>query len=166
MHAAAYSFVADMVTKFGPFVTVLEVGSRDVNGSVRGLFNGAAYTGVDVVDGPGVDVVADAAESLPGGPYDAVVCCETFEHASGWVAIVDNASRVLASGGWLLMTMAGPGREPHSAIDGGHVRAGEHYANIDPDELGSAVRHAGLATIELVHATAQGDVYCAAVKAV
>jgi hypothetical protein len=38
---------------------VLEIGSYDVNGSLRSLFAKAGeYTGVDLKEGPGVDLVA------------------------------------------------------------------------------------------------------------
>ncbi|MDB0050250.1 hypothetical protein N9F31_02215, partial [Pseudomonadales bacterium] len=39
-------------------LAVLEIGSYDVNGSIRSLFNAQNYVGVDLVEGPGVDVVA------------------------------------------------------------------------------------------------------------
>ena len=35
----------------------LEVGSLDINGSIRGLFEGGVYIGLDVALGPGVDVL-------------------------------------------------------------------------------------------------------------
>ena len=35
---------------------VLEVGSLDINGSVRDLFSDCDYTGVDLALGPGVDL--------------------------------------------------------------------------------------------------------------
>jgi len=42
------------------------------------------------------------------------------------------AFRMLEPGGMFVMTAAGPGRAPHSAVDGKGLQPGEHYANIDP----------------------------------
>jgi hypothetical protein len=40
--------------------SVLEIGSYQVNesGSLRAIFSGCSYTGVDLAEGPGVDIVA------------------------------------------------------------------------------------------------------------
>lgn len=136
MHDEVALFVAGAVKDFGPFRTVVELGSLDINGTVRPLFGDADYyTGVDLVEGPGVDVVADAAEWQPSAPVDCVVCCEVLEHAANWEAILRNAHAVLRGGGVLVVTAAGPGRGPHSAVDGNALRDGEHYENIDPDVL-------------------------------
>ena len=37
---------------------VLEIGSLDINGSVRTFFENCDYTGLDVGEGKGVDIVA------------------------------------------------------------------------------------------------------------
>jgi len=114
---------------------VLDIGARDINGSPRSLFPNADYTGMDVTDGPGVDIVADATVWNPDKAYDVVVCCEVFEHTPGWPRIIGTAWRSLRKGGLFICTMAGPGRAPHSAVDGGRVREGEYYGNVDPDLL-------------------------------
>ena len=138
MHAEAYAWVAAVRSR----MSVCELGSRDVNGTVRGLFLGWHYVGVDVRPGPGVDVVADAADWDGGGQrFDAVVCCEVFEHCPDrWRAVVANAFRLLTPGGWFACTAAGPGRAPHSCD--GHPMADpypEPYANVDPADLAAAV---------------------------
>jgi hypothetical protein len=116
---------------------VVELGSRDVaGGTVRGLFpDAASYTGVDLVPGPAVDVVADARIWRPPAPVDLVLCCEVLEHTPLGLGILDNACDMLRPGGRLVVTAAGPGRAPHSAVDGGPLRPGEYYRNIDPDAL-------------------------------
>lgn len=135
MHEAAYDFVKQAVSEFGPFTSVAEFGSHDINGTVRPLFDGSAYVGIDLEPGPGVDFVADATAWRPDAPIDCVVCCEVFEHLVAWRKLIDSAACALRPGGTLIITAAGPGRGPHSAFDGNAVRPGEHYANIEPDEL-------------------------------
>src|SRR5262249_32046337 len=129
MHAATYRYVRCTVRRHGPWRTVLEIGSWDVNGSVRRLFAGATYLGVDIVPGPGVDVVADGASFAPEHPPDCVVCTEVLEHTLRAEAIVANAHRMLAPGGVLVLTAAWAGRLPHSAVDGGRLRPREFYSN-------------------------------------
>lgn len=114
---------------------VLELGSRDVNGSVRRLVRANYYHGVDVAPGKGVDEVADAAEYVAGALFDLVLCCEVLEHAPKWAAIVARAAEALKPGGCAIFTMAALGRKPHSAVDEQPIRDWEYYANIDPSEL-------------------------------
>jgi SAM-dependent methyltransferase len=87
----------------------LEVGSRNVNGSVREFFRGA-YTGMDMQDGNGVDVVARA-DKIPfkARSFQVVACTEMLEHDPyPWKSIPEMA-RVLAPGGILLLTCRGVG---------------------------------------------------------
>src|SRR5262245_20137727 len=116
MHEQAYNFVRDHAQLDA--ATVLDLGGRDINGSVRDLFRDAAtYRTVDIQPGEGVDVVADAADWRPTSRYQVVVCCETFEHTERWPAICKTAFVALRPGGQFVTTMAGPGRPEHSAID-------------------------------------------------
>lgn len=162
MHSAAYHWVAACVADAGPFVSVVEYGGRDINGSVRPLFRAAEYTSLDLEHGPGVDVVADAATWRPDEPVECVVCCEVFEHHPDWDALVVAAYDSLVDGGTFIVTAAGPGRAPHSAVDGGHVRDWEHYANVDPSDLLDSLRAAGFVGVEVdVH---RNDVRAVAVK--
>lgn len=164
MHDAAFRYVAEQVGLRGPFVSVLEIGSRDINGSVRGLFDhhDTVYEGVDLLAGEGVDFVCDAAEWLPTGPYDAVVSCEVFEHCAGWPNIVANAYSALMAGGVLLLTMAGLGRAPHSAADGGPLWADEFYRNVDPSALRAVLEDVGF--VEVGVDVLDADVRAVAVK--
>lgn len=116
-------------------ITVLECGARDVNGTVRDLFPNATWIGVDIGEGPGVDVVADFADYTHPEPVDLVVSTEVLEHTSRWREIVASAARNLRDGGKVIITAATHGRAPHSAIDGSADIGSEHYANIDPYEL-------------------------------
>lgn len=127
-----------------PGVRVLDLGGRDVNGTPRRLFSRAAqYIAVDLRDGPGVDIVCDAADLALKDRFDVVVSTELFEHTPKGGEIVATAHRHLAPGGTFLATMAGPGRAPHGASGESRPPRGEWYANVAPEELHEWLRAAG-----------------------
>ena len=64
--------------------SVLECGSYNVNGSVRGLFAAREYVGLDWRPGPGVDVVSLVHEYQPGRKFDTVISTEMLEHDPHW----------------------------------------------------------------------------------
>lgn len=173
MHSEACEAVERLKPEAPRFV--YEVGSLNINGGVRHLFDGAVYHGIDRVPGRGVDAVADGATYEPPFAPDCVVCCEVLEHAPDPAGIVRQLGRVLAVGGTLIVTCAGPGRAPHSAVDGGRLPKGEHYANVQPSALEAWLADAGLSEIAVegasgvlgarIAASAEvGDLYAVAVK--
>jgi len=95
--------------------SVLEVGSRDVNGSLRWHVEGlapASYIGVDIINGSGVDEVCPV-ESLIDrfGPdrFDLVFSSEMLEHVRDWRAALLNLKAVTKPGGILLFTTRSSG---------------------------------------------------------
>lgn len=154
MHPQAHDFVAQHARP-SPGLRVLDIGGQNMNGSVKGLFPAAEYVSLDIADGPGVDIVADASEWDPGwvSPsegFDVVVCCEVFEHTPAWAAILQTAFQALRPGGLLIATMAGPGRPKHSGRQAtGGPAEGEHYENVDPEVLGRVCRAAGFLDVEV-----------------
>lgn len=149
MHPAAHEYIAAQAAGLGPFDSVIEIGSADMNGSVRPLFGDARYTGVDIQPGPGVDVVDDGTWTPPT-PVDCVVTAEVLEHTPDWPAILRRARGWLRPGGVLIVTCAGPGRRPHSGIDGRRrLHPGEWYANVDPSALACELDVASYDTIEV-----------------
>ena len=150
MHEAAYKFIRDAISVLPARKTICELGSRTViwddntyihNGPVRSLFRKAKkYTGVDIREGPNVDVIGNAADWRPDPPelFDTVVCCETLEHTNEGANICKTAFEILQPGGIFLVTAAGPGRMTHSCVDGGpNLYPGEFYENVYPDQLSS-----------------------------
>lgn len=142
MHVEAFKFVSRYATN--DRIDVIEIGSRDVNGTVRSLFPSAKWTGLDLYDGPCVDWVGDATQYQPRNPVDLVVCCEVLEHAEQWRQLIQGAASWIKPDGRMIVTCAGPGRNTHSAIDGGDLRAGEYYQNVTVGELCMAASWAGL----------------------
>lgn len=138
MHSEAFAFIADQASKLGGRRRVLEIGSRDINGTPRAcFFDAERYLGIDIAPGPCVELVADGATITREkvGTFDTVVCCEVLEHAREAEAIIRAAHGVLEPGGVLLVTCAGPERKPHSAVDGGPLHRGEYYRNVHPDMM-------------------------------
>jgi SAM-dependent methyltransferase len=162
VHAEAYAFVASVATVLVGVKTAVEIGSRDINGSVRELFPGTAYTGLDLIPGPGVNVVADASTWRPLARVDLVVCCEVLEHARAAALLVENMIAMLAPGGHLIVTCAMPPRPPHSGIDGNRLRPSEWYLNVRPGELHDWVD--GMAIQRLETHKQRGDLYLWATK--
>jgi SAM-dependent methyltransferase len=116
-HKQQMRFVGEIAHAFPAFFRqgrVLEIGSLDINSSIRGMFPGTEYTGIDVAPGPGVDIVRQGQDhDAPDGYYDAVVCCEVMEHNPHWAATFRNMSRMTRAGGLTIMTCAARGRPDH-----------------------------------------------------
>lgn len=120
MHRTVFLFVQDhLLSSDVAGKRVLEVGSLDVNGSVRGIataFEPAEYIGVDMRSGPKVDRVCDATElvvTFGAERFDVVLSTEMLEHAEDWRSAVSNMKRVLTPGGLLLITTRSPGFPQH-----------------------------------------------------
>lgn len=161
MHDAAYEWVQRHVRPFG---SVLDIGGRNINGTVRDLFSSAReYLALDILPGDGVDIVANAATWVPDRAFDVVVCCEVFEHTWEWPGICATAYRALTPKGFFIATMAGPGRAPHSGVDGlFRLLPEDYYANVDPDDLREVLVEVGFCDIDVDHTGL--DVRCVAVK--
>lgn len=144
MHTEAYQFLCSALDMAAYLLRqerrtwrVVEIGSRNVNGSPRGLIEPCAwYVGVDLRPGRGVDLVADAADGLILSPraFDLAVCAEVMEHTAAGNLICANVVRWLRPGGVLLVTCAGPARQPHG-VDGRAVGPGEYYRGVSEEEL-------------------------------
>lgn len=89
---------------------VIEVGSLDVNGSLRPVLEAwepAEYVGVDILEGPGVDVVCgveNLVERFGAGSFDLVVSTELLEHVRDWRGAVANVKNVCRPQGIILIT--------------------------------------------------------------
>lgn len=98
---------------------VLEIGSLDVNGSVRPfveLLKPAEYVGVDIVSGPGVDIVCDVkdiAGRFGQNGFDVVLSTEMLEHIRDWRGAVHAMKTVCKPGGVIIITTRSPGYPYH-----------------------------------------------------
>lgn len=164
MHEAAYRWVERCAAMLPRRASVVELGSRQINGSVRGLFAYCPYLGVDLTAGPGVDVVADVVGWRPadGRLFDTAVSTEALEHAPDGPGFCRTAFDVLAPGGVLILTAAGPTRRPHSGVDGGKLRPGEFYRNVGPADLREWLAPFVCVLVDVF--TSRSDIYAFCVK--
>lgn len=98
---------------------VIEVGSMNVNGSLRPTIEALGpgdYVGVDLAEGPGVDEVCPAellVARFGAESFDIVVCTEMLEHVREWRVVVDNLKRLVKPGGLILITTRSKGFPYH-----------------------------------------------------
>lgn len=120
MHESVHGWIGKMVGQYGldqPNLKVLELGSRNVNGSIRWLFN-RDYIGLDMQEGDDVDIIASANDiPFPDDTFHVVVTCEMLEHDPHPHQSMAEAARVLQPGGVLLLTTRGTGFPFHCPPD-------------------------------------------------
>jgi SAM-dependent methyltransferase len=98
-------------------VSVLDVGSYDINGSYRHLFadNRYKYSGLDMEKGPNVDIVLENPydwSSIATDSFDIVISGQAFEHIEFFWVTMSEMTRVLKKDG-LLCVIAPSGFSEH-----------------------------------------------------
>ena len=79
---------------------ILEIGSYSVNGSISQYFQDSNYYGVDLTEGPCVDIICEG-DKLDHADefYDVTTSCECFEHNPNWAETFQNMWRMTKKGG-------------------------------------------------------------------
>lgn len=89
-------------------LSAIEVGSCNVNGTVRDFFSGGEYVGVDVTAGNGVDRVEDCERlSDPDAQWSVVISTEALEHVRRPHIAVNEMARIAAPGAHIILTARG-----------------------------------------------------------
>lgn len=86
---------------------VLDIGSKDYNGTPKLLFPESEYIGIDMQEGPNVDMVVNAYDLsiFVANWFDAVLCLNVLEHLADIGAVLDEIDVVLADGGYFYVSM-------------------------------------------------------------
>ncbi len=122
---------------------IIEIGSYNVNGSVRQFFPNADYLGVDLVAGPGVDLICEG-DKIPyaDSTFNVAISCECFEHNPNWADTFRNMYRLTKDGGFILFTCATTGRAEHGttrtspkASPGTQALRWDYYKNLSEKDF-------------------------------
>ena len=95
---------------------VLDVGSLDINGNNRYLFENCSYVGVDLYNGKNVDIVTpvhNLATEESKEKYDTIISTEAFEHDKYLELTLKAIVHMLKPNGLFLFTCATEGRREH-----------------------------------------------------
>ena len=125
MHQTSYEKMTAFVHKYldkDDKLKILDLGSQDVNGSYRGLFDSPSweYTGMDLEEGSGVDLVLKDPynwQEIQSNSIDIVISGQAFEHIEFfWVTMME-VSRVLKTGGLCCIIAPSAGYEHQYPVD-------------------------------------------------
>jgi SAM-dependent methyltransferase len=107
-------FVKSILGKYFVGSRVLDVGSGDINGNNRFLFENCQYDGNDVIQAPNVSIVAHT-KDLPfdNHTFDTIISTECFEHDPEYRESFLNIYRMLKPNGLFCFTCASTGRLEH-----------------------------------------------------
>lgn len=147
-HPAQQKFFSEITKRFESIccapVKVLEVGSQNINGTVRGYFpNAIEYLGIDIGAGQDVDwTVPGELLQLPDAWADIVVTTECLEHCMVWDQVFLNMIRILKPSGLFLMTCASTGRAAHGTLDSDEFSSPfttSYYKNLGADDIAERI---------------------------
>jgi hypothetical protein len=143
-HKEQKAFFQELSRRFSDIFTsasrILEVGSQNINGSVRDFFpNAREYLGIDLGLAANVDwVVPGELVELPDGWSDIAISTECFEHCEHWKKVFINMIRISAPRSLVIITCAGLGRPTHGTIDSDEFSSpftSGFYKNLAVDDI-------------------------------
>ena len=107
-------FVKEILHDYFINKRVLDVGSGDINGNNRFLFDNCEYHGNDVIEANNVTIVSKT-KDLPfsDNSFDTIVSTECFEHDPEYKASFLKIYNMLKPNGLFTFTCASTGREEH-----------------------------------------------------
>jgi len=126
---------------FDKNVNILEIGSLDVNGNIRKLFNFCnEYIGVDLEEGPNVDQVLNGSDiNKLNKNFDIIISCECFEHAKDWKIIFEKMCQISNPNSFIIISVASTGRVEHGTQRSGNWQSpgnkDDYYMNLTKNDF-------------------------------
>ena len=122
-------------------VDILEIGSFDVNGNMRNLFDFCkTFSGVDLVNGPNVDIVMNGSDiDKLNKKFDIIISCECFEHAKNWSIIFEKMCNITKEDSFIIFSVASTGRIEHGTERSGNWQSpgnkDDYYLNLNKKDF-------------------------------
>lgn len=158
MHKEQRAYTERAVKAYYAGGNVVEIGSKDINGSNRNLF-GTDYVGIDLSSGKNVDVVIHFADSH-FEDVDFILSTEALEHDYRWRETLQKIVGSLKEGGYAVITAAGMGRPEHGTTrttPQDSPDTTDYYANLSAKHVYSALRGLNCEVVEMIET--RGDIY-------
>jgi SAM-dependent methyltransferase len=126
---------------------VLDVGSLDINGNNRHLFDDCEYMGLDVVPGANVHIVSIAHEYETVELFDVVLSTNALEHDMYWQKTLARMFNLLKPGGLMFFSVANSwfehGTRMTTPSESGTSQMGKawanYYRNLEPLDIETAL---------------------------
>ena len=145
-----FRYVKSHNPRFFSDVKILDIGSLDINGNNRHVFEHPYnYIGVDLNEGLNVDVVSPGHLYESGFEFDVVVSSECFEHDMYYARTLQNMVKLLKSGGLMIFTCASTGRPEHGTLrsnpsdapflEGIDEKWANYYKNLTEDDIRAVI---------------------------
>lgn len=95
-------------------IKMLEIGSLNINGTIRQFFKDCEYVGVDLDEGRDVDLICEGQlVDHPDNTYDTTGSCNCFEHNPHWIETFRNMYRMTRQNGLLFIVVPTTGYPEH-----------------------------------------------------
>jgi SAM-dependent methyltransferase len=140
-----FEYIKKIYPEYFSNTKVLEVGSYDVNGNNKYLFDNCEYIGLDIGEGPNVDVVSLAHEyKAKSETFDIIISSSAFEHDMYINKTLKNIVRMLKQGGMFLFTCTTGNRSEHGTLRAEPSSSplttkisgwDEYYKNLDESDI-------------------------------
>jgi SAM-dependent methyltransferase len=107
-------FVKNILPEYFVNKIVLDVGSGDINGNNRFLFEDCEYEGNDVIEANNVTIVSKTKDlTFEDNTFDTIISTECFEHDPEYKDSFIKIYKMLKPNGLFCFTCAGWGRPEH-----------------------------------------------------
>lgn len=145
-HTAQFNFVTSVQKRFPTLFRnkkILEIGSLNINGTVRHLFSDCQYIGVDLDYGRDVDLVCEGQNlKFADNFFNVAISCECFEHNPYWDETFVNMTRMASD--LVIMTCATTGRPEHgtsrsSIAESPFTTEWDYYKNLTEEDFYEAL---------------------------
>ncbi len=141
-----FRLIRDRFPKMFASVRALDVGSLDINGSLRSMFVDSTYVGIDLGPGKNVDVVSKAHEFQSDTEFDTVVSANCLEHDMFYRETLRNMVNLLRSGGLMVIGCASTGFPEHGTRKTTPKNApllpddwADYYKNLTEDDVRESI---------------------------